>query len=278
MQRSSQAPVATCRNCAAALSAEPRPLFCPQCGQETDLHPPTLRELAQKFGGHYLATLLLLLFWPGRLTSEYLAGRRRRYVLPLRVYLSASFLFFLVLKLAPVEVLDVPVAPLPSAAASAPPPIEIELDCKKEKCNQFEQAAIDVGERWNADPKAAIERLRERFRATLPYAVFLLLPVFAAIVMLAYRRRRMRYDEHVVFSLHMHSFWFLGLLALTGLPSGWSEAGLLLVAAYGVLALRQVYRGRWRTTLLRAAFISAVYGVVLTLGLAVLTLGLLVVR
>ena len=55
-------------------------------------------EFLHEFVGHYVAlegtlwrTLGLLLRHPGRLTREYLDGRRRRYVLPLRLYLTASF-------------------------------------------------------------------------------------------------------------------------------------------------------------------------------------------
>ncbi len=94
-----------CRNCGSQAPLN----FCPECGQETTLHPPTLGEFLHEFVGHYVAlegalwrTLGMLLMKPGRLTREYLDGRRRRYVLPLRLYLTASFLFFLVLKLTPV--------------------------------------------------------------------------------------------------------------------------------------------------------------------------------
>ena len=94
-----------CRNCRAALAAEPAPLYCWRCGQETRLHEPTFLEFVHEFIGHYVAvegslwrTLKALVASPGKLTAEYFAGRRRRYVLPLRIYLSASFVFFLVVK------------------------------------------------------------------------------------------------------------------------------------------------------------------------------------
>mgnify|MGYP001057476860 CR=1 FL=1 len=77
--------------------AVPRPRFCPVCGQETNLRPPRLGEFLQQFGGAYFATegalwrtLKLLLFKPGELTRQYLAGRRKHYVLPLRLYLTIS--------------------------------------------------------------------------------------------------------------------------------------------------------------------------------------------
>jgi hypothetical protein len=71
-----EAAVGACRNCGAALASPPPP-FCAQCGQETHLRPPTLREFAQQFGGAYLSTegalwrsLKLLVTRPGALTGR----------------------------------------------------------------------------------------------------------------------------------------------------------------------------------------------------------------
>ncbi|HEX7690126.1 MAG TPA: DUF3667 domain-containing protein, partial [Burkholderiaceae bacterium] len=132
------APLAACPNCGASLRlpglAPEAVRHCPSCGQETTLHPPSVAEFAHEFVGHYIAlegplwrTLFLLVRQPGRLTAEYLAGRRRRYVIPLRLYLSASFVLFLVLKLlAPTaahpgpHAADVPATPAASAAQAAP--------------------------------------------------------------------------------------------------------------------------------------------------------------
>ncbi len=90
-----------CLNCGASFAA-PRPKFCPSCGQETTVRPPTLGEFAQQFGGAYFSTegalwrtLALLLFKPGELTRQYLAGRRKHYVLPLRLYLTVSVVVLL---------------------------------------------------------------------------------------------------------------------------------------------------------------------------------------
>jgi len=90
-----------CRNCSLFLGEKPGK-YCPHCGQETAPHPPSLGEFIHEFVGHYIAlegplvrTLGLLFFRPGELTREYLQGRKRRYVLPLRLYLSISLVFFL---------------------------------------------------------------------------------------------------------------------------------------------------------------------------------------
>jgi hypothetical protein len=291
-----------CRNC-----DTPAPLnFCPVCGQETALHAPTLSEFVHEFVGHYVAlegalwrTLRLLLLHPGRLTREYLAGRRRRYVLPLRLYLTASFIFFLVLKLLPSTAVEVAIANAergaPSSgvqaeaaptAASRPgsvqraPVVEAArpVDCGsagEPPCNALERAVNRVGERFRGDPRGFLEAVRSRLVSVAPFAVFLLLPVYAAIVMLAYRRRQMTYGEHIVFSFHLHAFWFLALLAMAALPDAAGDVVLVVMALYGVWALRVVYRGGWVATVLRALFIGIAYGSVLLIASAVLLLGLL---
>ena len=67
---------------------------------------PSAREFLHEFLGHYVAlegklwgTLWRLIFRPGLLTNEYIAGRRVRYVEPLRVYLTMSILFFALIRL-----------------------------------------------------------------------------------------------------------------------------------------------------------------------------------
>ena len=102
-----------CRNCGARL-ALPRPNFCPGCGQETDLRPPTLATFFQQLGGAYLSTegalwrsLALLLLRPGELTRQYLAGRRKHYVLPLRLYLTVSVVTLLLFRFVAAPIPDV---------------------------------------------------------------------------------------------------------------------------------------------------------------------------
>jgi hypothetical protein len=312
---------AACRNCGAAVpQTEPAARFCSQCGQETALHPPSVREFLHEFIGHYIAlegalwkTLALLVLQPGRLTREYLAGRRRRYVLPLRLYLTASFLFFVAAKLFPLwqnEVQPVGSPEARQAAAAAQQQAqgvargELDLDVSSEEapraassaasgasaprvhhlrecalpgahCGWVKRTLAPAAERWHDHPKEAAEHFTHLIASLAPYAVFLMLPVFAALTMLAYRSRRMLYGEHVVFSLHMHSFWFLALLVLALLPDAATEGVVLAMIAYGVWAMHNVYGGRWGPTLLRAAFVGLAYSTALLAGTLVLLVGAL---
>ena len=101
---------AACKNCGVTTTGN----FCHQCGQATHLHVPSAREFLHEFMAHYVAiegklwrSLKLLLFKPGLLSREYIEGRRVRYVEPLRLYLSFSIIFFAVMKLSGVEIINV---------------------------------------------------------------------------------------------------------------------------------------------------------------------------
>jgi len=273
-----------CRNCGTSLNLQPRPRFCPQCGQETVLHPPTFWEFVHEFVGHYIAlegtlwrTLFSLLLKPGRLTSEYFAGRRRRYLLPLRLYLSASFVFFVLVKLAGVgsnvnfsvspTAVDAKGRPAATSSAEVSQSMRDAQACLAQpaSCGWLERQTSRLRVRaaeTSKDP-AAFQR---RIHSMAPYTVFVLLPVFAGVLKLAYRSRRMNYGAHFVFSLHMHSFWFVALL-LTSISPKWLEDLLALAAvAYGLYALQHVYHGRWWTTALRAITITTVYAVLFVVG------------
>jgi hypothetical protein len=282
-----------CRNCGTQAPLK----FCPECGQETTLHPPTLGEFLHEFVGHYVAlegtlwrTLGLLLLKPGRLTREYLDGRRRRYVLPLRLYLTASFLFFLVLKLVAgtvtpgmqvlVDGRDMAVAEYraemaaaaghgasgaasAAATASAASGAHFEImkanDCGdpgQRACSKFEARLNEAFAHAQENPQEAFEHAREHFLHWAPYAIFVLLPAFAGIMQLAYRNRGMTYGEHFVFSLHLHAFWFVAAVVLVALPESVVALGQFAVIVYGIWAMRETYGGRWWPAVLRAFFVS----------------------
>jgi hypothetical protein len=271
-------PPEACANCGATLPAEPPPAFCPQCGQEARLHPPSAGEFIHEFVGHYIAlegalwrTLKLLFLRPGQLTREYLEGRRRRYVLPLRLYISASFLFFVIVKLAGIGTgpfISVDVEP---SQVDPVQQVALAACARGEGCGRFKQ--------WTASRVLRAQevgydntRIAERLVAMAPYAVFAMQPVFAALVGVAYRRRRLPYGAHFVFSLHIHSLWFVGLLLIALLPEGPGGLVLLPMAAYAAVAMHRVYGGPVWDTLLRATALGLVYTAILIATILLLAL------
>lgn len=223
-----------CLNCGAQVSNS----YCSVCGQETRLHVPSAGEFIHEFVGHYVAlegrlwkTLRCLLFKPGFLTAEYIAGRRKRYVEPLRVYLTFSIIFFALLKLGgpPVVTLDESSAPsrtgtravvqqrvTPPASAATPAPGKRQ---KADGSARFEdmvrQYFPSMAERVEAfENKPAAERAQlvtKGFFAYVPYAMFLLMPLFALYLKLLYLGSGRRYGEHLLFALHTNAFAFAAM-------------------------------------------------------------------
>src|SRR5580765_1962139 len=87
-----------CANCGTPLAGR----YCSTCGQRADVHAHSVGHFLHEFAealthadSRVWATLVSLLQRPGFLTREYFAGRRARYLEPLRVYLFMSVLFLL---------------------------------------------------------------------------------------------------------------------------------------------------------------------------------------
>ena len=92
-------PLSHCENCGAQLTGR----YCAQCGQAAVDYRRSFRHVIVdvldsflNWDSKFLATIALLIVKPWRLTNEFLAGKRVRYVHPLRLYLLASILFFFV--------------------------------------------------------------------------------------------------------------------------------------------------------------------------------------
>jgi hypothetical protein len=88
-----------CLNCGAYVEER----YCTRCGQENVEIKESFGHLISHFFSdltHYdsklFTTLKDLLFKPGFLTKEYLAGRRTAYLHPIRMYVFVSFLYFLI--------------------------------------------------------------------------------------------------------------------------------------------------------------------------------------
>jgi hypothetical protein len=88
---------ANCMNCGTDLQGP----FCHFCGQPDKnflrFFPVLMRELLEDFldfDSRFMRTIKPLLFKPGKLTRDYLDGKRFRYVPPLRLYIFSSIAFF----------------------------------------------------------------------------------------------------------------------------------------------------------------------------------------
>lgn len=298
-----------CPNC-----GDPRPgNFCPNCGQRRGDRRVTLRRLIAdavedqfSLNGTLPRTLGVLLTHPGRLTSDYVAGRISRYIPPFRLYLLSSFLFFLVLSISGSGNLAVTRsdddAPADSAGvlqdtAAARARAERAAAARDTMVAAIDSVLDDDAGDLEFLPGPLRERARERLRimATreegavneafrremmdrLPIAVFVLLPVFAGLLALIYVRSRRFYVEHFIFALHIHSFGFL-MFTLMQLLDRWAWLELILLIwllVYLFLALRHFYRQGILKTMAKFLFLNFIYGILLFFsGLVILLIVLL---
>lgn len=280
-----------CANCHAALRPQQR--YCRDCGQEAHLHPPSAMEFVQEFVRHYVAlegalwrTLRRLFFSPGFLTQAWIAGRRTHFVQPLRIYLTMSIIFFLALRLgaggesavgAQVDAqADANVeAPATASEPAALPPLRLDLGdgpLARGLTSRLQPGLTRLEARMAAmTPAQRAQFFGDYMLGKASYLMFLLLPVYALLFKLAYLNRRMNYGAHVVFAFHVHAFAFaMFLLQLMPLPAALDGWPLLVLPLYVLLAMRRVYGGRWRATLLRATAIGTLYGLSILLAIVLL--------
>ena len=92
--------VEICHNCHTILKEDDN--FCPHCGQENhDLKVPLGHLAFEVFEGFthfdtkFYNTMVSIFLYPGKITKDFLEGRRGRYVPPIRLYFLISFIFFL---------------------------------------------------------------------------------------------------------------------------------------------------------------------------------------
>lgn len=87
-----------CANCDRSLAGN----FCSHCGQKAHLHRSLLHVGEEflhgitHFDGKAWQTLPMLLFRPGKLTRDYIMGKRSRYIAPVPLFLLVVFLMFFV--------------------------------------------------------------------------------------------------------------------------------------------------------------------------------------
>jgi hypothetical protein len=117
-----------------------------------------------------------------------------------------------------------------------------------------------------------------------PRLLFALLPVFAMIVALFYRR--LKYPEHLYFAIHLHAFVFLALALIDiskfartpGIASIVKTIVMFWIPTYSTLAFRRVYGGSIMRTLVKEMGIGMLYSLATSVALLLMVLLVLSLR
>lgn len=234
-----------CLNCGADLNGE----YCHRCGQKKihrhefaikHFFGHILHEFTHLDSNKILKTLRDLMFRPGLMTAEYLAGRKGLYINPIRVYLTFSALYFLFAWGALLEFRGGGVR------------------------DAYRQPRIvAMARKKGVEPQAFAEKIyqkAEKYSAALRFASVLMSGLFLTVLYYGMKRY---YVEHLIFSLHFYSFDFFckSLFALliiisgvVGLKPPTHALDLFYPVAfiYLIFALRRVYKESWSRTLLKS--------------------------
>lgn len=88
-----------CLNCSSTVEER----YCPHCGQENTINRKPFYYLFAFFIGNIFAydnavwkTVKILLFKPGKIIKDYIEGKRKSYVSPVRLYFFVSFFTFFI--------------------------------------------------------------------------------------------------------------------------------------------------------------------------------------
>lgn len=195
-------------------------------------------------------TLWYLFARPGFLTREFFAGRRVAYLPPFRLYLVLSLAVLLFSTLSPGSGAQPQAHPAPARGELMPPearvvveetrkalkeegiPIaegaddaqgwQLRIDGLDEFCEAFDKPETgEPGVEKRDNVRQFCWRLRNDTSAlftalghSLPKAMFIFLPLLAAIMKLMYWRPRRYYVEHLLFLVHNHAAGFLLIILL----------------------------------------------------------------
>jgi hypothetical protein len=344
-------PPRTCHNCGAALAGP----YCAMCGQESDTHRRSMKnlmgDLAEDVGSldsRILRTARALLFQPGELPRAFREGRTRRYVPALRLYFFVSLIFFLILGISGIAILELQVvatpmklvydakgnpflvnpaydpndkalkyvpkfipiskrdvaipgghydfstnsyffAPIGTHPSVLPPDaiariknkqVNVEINDQDKKASAKRQAQSRALKGWMekrfyggiarlaADPAA----MNGPLTTWIPRVLFLLLPLYALLLGAFYWRQRKKFYlvDHLIFSLSVHTFTFVALIAAAGLAqiiSGEAVFWFLLgvIGLYIFLSIKHFYEQSWFWTSVKFLFISGIYTIFILL-------------
>ncbi len=216
-----------CASCGSRMDGR----YCSNCGEERpDQHALSvshflwhtiLHEFVHLDGKPWL-TLKYLMFRPGFLATEYFAGRRKRYIRPVRLLLIALLAFAV---LGPTNTnVSWQIGKLRLSMLPPGPPSHSSIEDTVAKLDVFgilkrqlaskQQRLLESGRPGIASDATAekFDHELKRYGTALSFCNVILVSL---LLFLLLRRRRPYWIEHLVFSLHLAAFLLLFSIALS---------------------------------------------------------------
>jgi hypothetical protein len=254
------------------------------------------------FDSKFFRTVKFLFTKPGFLTLEYLKGKRISYVDPVRLFVFTSFLFFLMLGLLPHKTqknetinfnFNLNTGETKKMYLSDTTTYLNALQIDSESMNIINkyknvedytrtQAALPKNERDGfftrkliistidkrdlgkaLGLKSVIESNKEAFLHKMHYGILILLPFFALLLKLLFRKSKLFYAEHLIFSFHLHTFilllWILSLVIDSVFNISTLNYFLLGFLIYQIIALKKMFQNSITKTILKTILLFTSY-------------------
>ncbi len=255
----------TCASCGTPLRGD----FCHACGERRlrpdewrlrRIVPETLSDLTS-IDNVLWRSLRLLIARPGFLTAEYIAGRRVRYLRPLRLFLILNVVYFLFASYTSLVTFNTPL----HVHMGTFSPVNLHAHQARRMVDSVLEPEIAGYEQRLASFEA---RFNQRSDTLAKSLIVVMIPFFAVLMALFSILRERRLAHHVIFATHFFAYTlfasmvgFLLLIAsfwlarVAHLPAFNEEVVLtllvlLLIVGYLYLALKRLYpAARWILTL-----------------------------
>jgi Protein of unknown function (DUF3667) len=305
-----------CPNCHIAF-ADDHSNFCPNCGQENHTHKLPVKhflietvEAFTHFDTKSLTTVRDLILSPGLVIQKYNENKRARYVPPIRLYAFTSFLFFLFLAFSfsskvkteagkldanlqgslngqinfiHKTVIDSTLAnDLTALHQVTPQSIDSLLQVRGVQTDWFNTRLVGTMTKLHKAELSTVD-IYQKIVKSASYAVFILMPIFALVLMLFYRRRNYYYSEFLVFSIYLHTFLFWALSVVLTVFRVFDvdidhvkEVMTIIATPYLYLSIKKVFGQSVSKTLGKTILIGAIYSVLLVVLSLILVMASLI--
>lgn len=278
-----------CKNCETEFTGH----FCNNCGQSAkDFDRPVsvliIDAMANMmaFDTRLWKSLKSILFKPGEMALDYVAGKRMRYMPPFRLYLFISFIFFMLLRLSANSDSNVKLISVQDKEEGVKTEQNIEIvpeavestDIKKDEVHKDEaqknEVKIDAVNKSKsvkkvADIKENKELYISRFFSYLSWALIVMMPLYAMLLWFLFRKYQKHYLPHFIFSLNQHAFLFvifsIQIIFSLIFPEKETiyEAWLLLAfPIYLIVGARKLYRAKWSSIIFKMGAAFFVYQII----------------
>ena len=189
--------------------------YCPHCGQKNTEPDPKLKHFISEFlsanfnlDSKIFHTLKSLVLRPAELSNEFIAGKRKKYITPVRLYLFISLVYFFVLSINTdngqkiVEINDKGVVETGSSNSL------ISID-------SIDTDSLDTIDRHIYDKLQLLKNptgqkiFKQTIKKNISLGMFIFIPLTAFILYILFRRRIKYYIPNLIFAIHLQSLIFL---------------------------------------------------------------------